>query len=185
MIYVLVAIIAFVVALDQVTKVIFVNINKSIIGDFLWFTSTTNDGAAFSSFEGGRWWFIAVSIPVIIILAYILFTGKISKNKLFRVSLAVMIGGIIGNLIDRIIFGYVRDFIYFKFIHFAIFNFADSALTIACIMLVIFILFIYMPEESAKEKAKKMLEKNGKINDNKVVGNVNENKIDSKNDNKE
>lgn len=141
-----------IVALDQLTKIIFDSVNYSVLGDFLWFYSTQNDGAAFSMLEGGRWWFIAITIPIVIVLIYLMISGKLFKSTFFKVTLAVMIGGIIGNLIDRIIFGYVRDFIYLKFINFAIFNIADMALTLSCVMLFIFVIFFSGNEDSKKAK---------------------------------
>jgi signal peptidase II len=65
----------------------------------------------------------------------------------------MIIAGGIGNLVDRLTLGYVRDFVYFELIDFAVFNLADSALTVGVIFILIFILFYYMPED--KKKAKK------------------------------
>ena len=123
----------------------------SRIGDFIWIQSTNNTGAAFSFGAGSSvsmWIFITSSFVVSFILLFILFTNKVSTDIFFRTTLSILIGGIIGNLIDRLAFGYVRDFIYLKFINFAIFNVADMALTISCIMLVIWVLFLYHPKKN-------------------------------------
>lgn len=156
MIYVLFAIIAGIVAVDQVTKIIFSASNFSVLGDFLWFYSVQNEGAAFSMLEGGRWWFVAISVPVLVGLFYIMISGKLFDSKFFRVTIAIMIGGIVGNLIDRVLFGYVRDFIYFKSINFAVFNIADMALTVSCVLLIIYIIFFAGKSDNKKPDDKKV-----------------------------
>jgi signal peptidase II len=63
-------------------------------------------------------------------------------------------GGAIGNIVDRIALGYVRDFVYFELIDFAVFNLADSFLTIGTILLLIYVIFFFGKEEEAIKKAK-------------------------------
>jgi len=63
-------------------------------------------------------------------------------------------GGAIGNLIDRIALGFVRDFVYFELIDFAVFNFADSFLTVGTALLIIYVLFFFGKEEEEEHKKK-------------------------------
>lgn len=154
MTYLFLAIIMGIITLDQVTKFLFEGKFFSLIGDFLWVFSTRNEGAAFSMFEGARWIFVGITIPILIILFFVVFHNKLNNEKFLKVGLSILIGGIIGNFIDRIILGYVRDFVYFKSIGFAIFNLADTALTVGCIMLVIWVLFLYKPDKKTKDVKK-------------------------------
>ncbi len=143
---------ALVICLDQTTKFCFEGVQKKLIGNFLWISSVHNDGAAFGTFSGARWWFVAFSFIAIAVLFYILFAKKISQSTTFVISLSLLFSGIVGNLIDRIYFGYVRDFIDFKFSNFAVFNFADSALTIGCCILVVFFIVLEIKDYRNKKK---------------------------------
>ena len=128
------------IVLDQLTKfLIYGNPAKSIIGDFLWFRSTLNTGVAFSMFEGKSWIFIIVSAVASIVLLYLLFSKKYFSKKSYKICLGLILGGTIGNLIDRIIFKGVRDFIYLKFMNFAIFNLADAFIVVSVILFCVFI----------------------------------------------
>lgn len=160
MTYLVLAIIVGVVTLDQVTKLLFEGASFSLIGDFLWVLSTRNEGAAFSMLEGARWFFVGITIPILVILFFIAFHKKLRSERFLRVGISILIGGIIGNFIDRLVLGYVRDFVYFKSIGFAIFNLADTALTVGCTMLVIWVLFMYKPE--VKKNNVKKVEPRGK-----------------------
>ena len=126
-----------VIGLDQLTKWIFYGKSYSLLGDFLWIESSFNEGAAFSMMSGAIWLFILVSIVASGIIVYFIFSKQFGLGSFSKVSLALVLGGAIGNLIDRIFLGGVRDFIYFKSINFAIFNIADSFVTIGGILLVI------------------------------------------------
>ena len=112
-IYAVIAAVASVV-IDQLTKLWFYGSAFSVLGDFLWVQSAFNDGAAFGLFGGARWFFIILSIPVIAGLIYCLISKILGDSPFLGVTLGLMAGGIIGNVIDRIILGGVRDFIYFK-----------------------------------------------------------------------
>ena len=145
-----------VIVLDQVTKYLLYGMSCSLIGDFLWIESTLNTGASFGMFKNGTLFFIIFSIPMIVIMIWLIFSKKFNFGKFFKISLGVLLGGTIGNLIDRIAFAGVRDFIYFKSINFAIFNVADIAITIASILLIIFIFreFFKKKEEIKKDDVK-------------------------------
>ena len=107
------------------------------INDFINFSLAFNYGAAFSllSDAGGwqRWFFIIFSIIVILIIAYIILRDKNSGY----IAFSLILSGAIGNLYDRITFGYVIDFIelHYKNFYWPIFNVADIAITIGVILL--------------------------------------------------
>lgn len=149
------------VAVDQLTKLLLYGKSVSVIGNFLWIQSAFNDGAAFGMLGGARWFFIVLSVPVMAIIIYILFSKKLGNSRFLGITLGLILGGIIGNLIDRIFLGGVRDFIYFKSINFAIFNFADTFICVGMVLLVIFILFLYNPKN--KNNAKLINENEEKI----------------------
>ncbi|MBR6523793.1 MAG: signal peptidase II [Clostridia bacterium] len=103
-------------------------------------TYVRNTGAAFSMLEGQRIFLIAV--PIIVILAVIIYTiVKKPKSKLLMLSFAMIISGGIGNLIDRIRFGYVIDFLDFRLINFPVFNVADIWVTLGAALFVCLLLF--------------------------------------------
>lgn len=149
--------IAFIVAsvlaivVDQVTKLIFYGKTFSLLGDFLWVQTSFNEGAAFGMLSGARWFFIALSVPVIAIIIYAIISKKFGSSKFLGFTLGLLLGGIIGNLIDRIMLAGVRDFVYFKSINFAIFNLADAFITIGMVMLAVFIIFLYKPKNEEKD----------------------------------
>ena len=134
---------ALVIALDQVTKHLFYGkIATSILGDFLWFDSTLNTGVAFSIFSGKSMQIVLIvfsSIAALFMLMLIL-SNAFLKNRAEKIMLALILGGTIGNIIDRIVFGGVRDFVYLKFMDFPIFNVADMFITISAIVLCIYVL---------------------------------------------
>ena len=133
--------------LDLLTKNYALNhliINHSLaINNFLNFTLAFNYGAAFSflSDAGGwqRWFFIIFSFIVIIIISYML----IYDNNSPYIAFSFVIGGALGNLNDRIIYGYVIDFIeiYYNTFYWPIFNIADVAISIGVILLLHNIIF--------------------------------------------
>ncbi len=106
------------------------------------FTLVHNMGAAFSflSDAGGwqRWFFAAISLVVSVVLA--VWLARLSSHqRLLAIALSLVLGGAIGNLWDRIVLGYVVDFIdvYYKQYHWPAFNVADSAITIGAILLIL------------------------------------------------
>ncbi|MCE5196880.1 MAG: signal peptidase II [Negativicutes bacterium] len=95
----------------------------------LQFRYVWNTGAAFSILTGQRWFLVVIAS--LAAAALLLFRRKITGDKpLMRVIWGLVFGGTVGNLIDRIRFGYVIDFLEFDFITFPVFNIADSALVI-------------------------------------------------------
>ena len=182
-----------VVFLDQLTKVLFYGSPaKSIIGDLLWFQSTLNTGVAFSMFENMTLLFTIISAVSVIIFSYLIISKKFLKGKAEKIILGIIMGGTIGNLIDRIIFKGVRDFIYLKFIDFAIFNVADMAISLGAITLCAYLLFLEIKQ--AKNTKKGINEENNEevnvkneeqINIKKETENIIINDIHTENSSKE
>ena len=106
-----------------------------------------NPGVAFGMFENMRWIFVALTSVIIVVLLYIIIFKKI-KSKMFLISSALIIGGGIGNLIDRVLYGYVIDYLQLSFFS-PVCNFADYAVTVGTVLLVIYLLF--MSDSSKKE----------------------------------
>ena len=137
------SVIAFVVATDLITKALFGNIEyiKVIPGFFYFETNNGNYGAAWGILSGKKWLLILIGI-VGIGMMFVLDHMLKNKSKLFTIGLGMFIGGALGNLIDRIALGYVRDFINFEFWKtFPTFNLADSFLCVAIVLICIHFIF--------------------------------------------
>lgn len=115
--------------------------SKSFIPHLISFYYLRNNGAAWNIFPGQMILFYIISIVAIIVALYYLLNPKY-KSKTFNVGLALVLGGIIGNFIDRLRLHYVVDMIQLDFINFNIFNIADSCITIGIFLVFIYLLFI-------------------------------------------
>ena len=113
--------------------------------DIMALTYVQNDGAAFSSFSGAKWFLIGLTSIMIIGLIIFIIKDK-NKHPFMMLSTSAVIAGGIGNLIDRVRLGYVIDYLDVKLFNFAIFNFADICVVLGAICLVIYILFIEKKE---------------------------------------
>lgn len=139
---------------DQVTKYFTVSMLKpvgsvEIIKNILSFTYVENRGAAFGILQNARWVFIVLTtIAVAAIIIYLL--KEKPKDKTLTCSLSLILAGAIGNMIDRILKGFVVDMIEVTFIDYPVFNFADCCVVIGAILLGIYIIFIY--KEPQKEE---------------------------------
>lgn len=128
--------------LDQISKIV-INTNLKenesikVIGSFFKLTNVFNEGAAFSLFDGSKVFLIIVSIISILFLLYMMKDFK--DSKLNNIAFGLIYGGILGNLIDRLFLGYVRDFLDFNIFgfHYPVFNLADSFIVIGVIILII------------------------------------------------
>ena len=154
-----VVIMALIVALDQISKwLVVANIplyeSVDVIPGVFRFTYIRNDGAAFGMLDDARWVFMLLSTVAIVgVLAY-LFVKK-PESKLLCISLAFMVGGGIGNMIDRISLGYVIDFLdfcAFPKLWMWNFNVADSFVVVGAGMLMLWML-IDLVREIKAEKA--------------------------------
>ena len=156
MFYVLLAAVAAVIViLDQVTKALVVaNIPldgyvEAIPGLFH-LTYIRNTGAAFSMLEGQRIFFLVITAVFLGGVIYCI-VKKVFARPYFWIFAAIT-GGAIGNLIDRIRFGYVVDMIAVDFIDFAIFNVADIFITCGAVVLVVYALFFDREGKQKKEQ---------------------------------
>ncbi|MDD5477121.1 MAG: signal peptidase II [Candidatus Omnitrophica bacterium] len=135
-------IIASVIFLDQITKFLAVRLLRLntpviLIKNFLNLTLVHNRGAAFGLFQNQLFMFVLISIFAI---ALILHNLRNKKNSfIFKLSLSLILGGSAGNLIDRLRFGFVIDFLDLRI--WPVFNLADSVITIAAILLTWELLF--------------------------------------------
>lgn len=125
-----------------------------IIDGVIRFTAVKNTGASFGIFKNATTALTVVSLICSIILILFIFYSYPRKNKWLRSALVMITAGALGNVIDRLHFGYVRDMVYFELIDFAVFNFADSCLTVGTVVLIIYIIFFYTKEEESIRKQK-------------------------------
>ncbi|PGT86587.1 MULTISPECIES: signal peptidase II [Bacillaceae] len=148
---------AVIILIDQVTKWLIVKNmqigeNITVIENFFYITSHRNRGAAWGILEGQMWFFYIIT--AVVIVGLIFYIQKHTKNnKVMGVALGFMLGGAIGNFIDRLFRKEVVDFIntYIFSYDFPIFNIADSALCIGVALLFIHMLFFEGKQE--KEQA--------------------------------
>jgi signal peptidase II len=130
-IYYVVALI--VVVIDQVTKYMIVKTMElsetiPLIEGVFHITSHRNRGAAFGILQDARWFFIVIT--VIVVAAIVWYMPRIRGQKVSLWGFTLILGGAVGNFIDRLLKGEVVDFLDFRLIHFPIFNVADSCIVI-------------------------------------------------------
>ena len=129
------------ILLDQLSKQWIVNhiplntIRKCVPGIFS-LTYLRNYGAAFSIFQNQQWFFTVITLAVVGAACYY-FIKNINGNFWFLFGLLLIISGGIGNFIDRLRLSYVVDMVHLDFMNFAIFNVADSYLTVGVVILFI------------------------------------------------
>lgn len=136
---------------DQYTKHLAVKFIKpvgsvEVIKNILRFSYVENRGAAFGMLRDARWVFITVTvISVAAIIWWMVFRRP--ESRLLRVSLLLILSGALGNLIDRVMLGYVTDMIDVAFIDFPVFNFADCCVVVGAVLFAIYVLFVYKEPE--------------------------------------
>lgn len=138
---IIISIIVFLI--DLISKIIIINtlkVNDSIviIKNIFNITYTNNLGAAFSIMQNSRLLLIIIALIILyIIIKYIKKTNI--DNNIEKIGYSLIIGGLLGNLFDRIVYGYVIDFLDFNIFgfDFAIFNIADSTIVIGIVLLLI------------------------------------------------
>ncbi len=146
-------VIAALVAVDQLTKLAVVN-NLANGGDvealfgLLRFRYVENTGAAFSSLQGQTTFLTIFTLAVIVAILFVLLTKKIKPGFVYW-SLVVVAAGGIGNFIDRIVRGFVVDFIEPTFVNFAVFNFADCCVTVGAVLLIVATVYDMIKENKA------------------------------------
>lgn len=150
-----IAIIIATVALDQLTKyIVLQNIpmyaDVPAIPGVFHFTYIENKGAAFGMLADHRWVFLVVSTVAIIAFLVYLLKWK-PKDVLLRVSLSMIVGGGIGNMIDRVLRASVVDFIEVDFMNFAVFNVADIFVCVGCGLMVLYVIISEIKDAKIKK----------------------------------
>ena len=139
----------FLVAIDRITKHIAVIRLKdqpayNIIDGMLEFNYLENRGAAFGMLQNQKVFFVFVALVFLGVILFVMFrTPDDRKYFKLHILLTMIAGGAIGNMIDRLRFDYVVDFIYIVLINFPVFNIADMYVTFATAILIIEVLFVY------------------------------------------
>lgn len=124
-----------------------------LIKDIFHLSYVENRGAAFGMLQNGRVYFLIVTVIVCAAIAVFLIKRRGKLHFLLRFSLALIVGGALGNFIDRAYLGYVRDMFYAVCINFAVFNVADSAICIGSVLLFLDLMFFkgkYLFEDTPK-----------------------------------
>jgi len=121
---------------------------KVLINGVLELRYLENHGAAFGILQDARWLFVVLAAAFVAVGAYVYFSvPRTRRFLLLRVCITMLAAGAVGNCIDRVAFGHVRDFIYFSLIDFPIFNVADIYVTCGAAFLAIIVLFVYKDGE--------------------------------------
>lgn len=147
-----IALVTGIIALDQLVKYWALTVVRAageipLIDGVFYFVYTENRGAAFSILQGRRWFFIVMTVVAVAIMVWML-KKDYARNLWGRLGILFVIGGALGNFIDRMRLGYVIDMFDFRLINFAVFNVADSFIVVGGIMVVIY--FLFMDEKLRK-----------------------------------
>lgn len=159
------------IGIDQLSKYL-VTANLKDIGtlplieDVFHFTYVENRGAAFGMLADHRWVFMVLSVLGIAALIAWLVIEK-PKSLWLKLAVSLIIGGGIGNMIDRVLLGYVIDFIDCRFINFYVFNIADSCVCVGCALFMLTVII----DEVTEIRAKKLTENTGESNDDGAADN--------------
>lgn len=146
----------FIVAADRCTKAWAVTAlrnrpSQEILGNFLQFEYIENRGAAFGILTDQRIFFVILTLAIVAALIYFLFRQGL-RSAIATTGIALIIGGAFGNFIDRLLQGYVVDFIrvdLVSFYEFPVFNIADIGITVGCALLFVYFLWIDRKKEDA------------------------------------
>ncbi len=136
------------ILLDQITKYLVVSYVKGnkplvIVEELLSFVYVENRGAAFGILQNKKWLFVVVTVISVLALLYVFLFHYKKMSTWLIVSLSFVLGGTIGNFIDRMRLDYVVDFISVRIMNrydFAVFNLADAFIVVGAIMLVLHII---------------------------------------------
>ena len=157
------AIIAFAVGADQLTKALIFGHDSAFIPGFIRLESVENRGMVWGLMNGVNWFVPVVSVltlAVIALIVYVIIKYRKQMHPLIGVALSCIVGGAIGNLIDRVFLGFVRDFLCTEFISFPVFNVADAFVTCGAILLGVMLVFtrpgraflgVLFPEDEKKK----------------------------------
>ena len=133
-------------AVDQITKLLVVQqiplfSQVEVIPGLFHLTYVQNTGAAFSSFKGMQWLFVVIFLVFTVAVIWDYVKKSMPFTTLERWCIAAIYAGGLGNMIDRLRFGYVVDMIEVEFIRFPVFNIADCFITCGCILLIAHLIF--------------------------------------------
>ena len=150
------AVIAVLTVIDRLTKyaavhTVKVNGPKEFLFGLFRFRYVENTGAAFSAFSDSTTVLTVVTVIVLAVCLFILLCRKV-KPMFVNVCLLLVVAGGIGNVIDRVLYGYVVDFIEPLFIDFAVFNFADCCITVGAFMLIAYEIYELFKERKKKSE---------------------------------
>ena len=119
-----------------------------IVGNYLELIYVQNRGVAFSLLEGRESLYVLIAVAVGVVI-WLYWRSRDNGSLLLKVTFGLIIGGAVGNLIDRLRLGYVVDFVHFQIpaigFSFAVFNVADSGICVGVILLIILLLFTHTP----------------------------------------
>lgn len=147
---------AAVAVIDQMIKIFVADglengLTVSVIPNILDLVYVENRGVAFGMFSDARWFFIIFTSLVIAIISFLIIKTD-ETSRLLHISCGLIIGGGLGNLIDRVFRTYVIDYLSLSFFP-PVCNFADYCITAGTVLLIIFLLFMYKPKD--KKSAQK------------------------------
>ena len=147
-----------IVAADQITKALVLthiplHEQVAVLPGVVGLTYVRNYGAAFSSFQGMQWLFALIFLVFTALIVWEYRKKSMPFTKFERWCIAAVYGGGLGNMIDRLRFGYVVDMIETEFMEFPVFNVADCFITCGCIALIAHLIFFN--KEFWKEEKKK------------------------------
>lgn len=142
-------IIVILLAADQISKYLVqlylspVGTSVPVVDGLVQLTNVHNTGAAWGMLDGFRWLFIPLTLIVAGLLIIVMIRFRKNLTVFSRITLALLFSGAVGNFVDRVLLSYVRDFVDITpLFNFPVFNVADSALSVGCVMLVIDALFL-------------------------------------------
>ncbi len=124
-------------------------------------TNYHNYGAAFGILENARWLLVGVAV-VFVILVIVLISQEILNGRLGQWAAVLVMAGAIGNALDRALYGYVIDMFELEFMTFAVFNVADIFVTVAGVLLCVYIIFHKEPEEVREARSSGFRVRNGR-----------------------
>lgn len=144
--------------MDQITKYLAIHQLKgqgevSVLGEVLVFRYLENTGAAFSLFHNSSVFMTVISVATFLVLGFFVYAYikllKLDKFKMERIAIVFLFGGAAGNLIDRVMYKFVVDFIYVKIIDFPTFNVADCYITCAVIFVIIRVIYCMIKKKES------------------------------------
>ena len=130
---------AAVLALDRLTKALWKDADAVLIPGVLALRGTRKTGMAFGWLSGGGW--LLIPLTLALLAGVLIYVRRRQLNRLCQYGAGLLLGGALGNLLDRIFLGYVIDFIDPVFLHWFIFNLADAGICLGAALLMIHLIF--------------------------------------------